>query len=339
MIDELRVKCPSCGILLDVRNSKHEAVKRIVCPNCKKQLAIDFEEHQESTAVPIPIKAVYYGQQRIELHEGINQFIHSGCGHFVINVVRLNNGDCKYIVNVTSTDHPVLLNDQPLEQDDQIVLSVGDRLQEESIVFSFGKPVLPHKPRPESKPGPMPPPIPTTPSRKPQTHTYWWLFAIVALATALVTTIFLWQTDENYEPAPQLAKEEIAIIEAPDTADNGGGNMGKERIVTEPPKNEHIAPPPPTTNPPSPPSLTALSDYELEIEAGRGNIEAQYLLGKRLVNRSDSTSIVKGINFLNRAARNGSSEATQTLHRVFDKLEQKAADGSSTANNILNSFQ
>lgn len=340
MIDELRVKCPSCGILLDVRNSKHEAVKHIACPNCKKQLAIDFQEHQEPVAIPVPVEALYDGQRRIELHEGVNQHVHPECKHLEINVVRLNNGNCKYIVKALSADHRVLLNGQPLEQDDLIVLSVGDTLQEESTILSFGNPVLSHKPEPdsesESKPEPVPTPTPPALPKKPR-HLYWWLAAIVALATALVTAIILWPTNEGTKPALQLAEDEIDVIVSPDTADDGRENQGEERTVS--PVHEHINTPRPATTPPPPPSLTALSDYELEIEAGKGNIEAQYLLGKRLVSRSDSTSIVKGINYLNRAARNGSSDAVQAINRVFNALEQKAANGSSTAENILNAFQ
>lgn len=35
-----RIKCPSCGVLLDVRNSQNEAVKMITCPQCKAQLKV-----------------------------------------------------------------------------------------------------------------------------------------------------------------------------------------------------------------------------------------------------------------------------------------------------------
>lgn len=41
-METLRIKCPSCGIVLEVRNSKNEKVKKITCPNCQKQLAITF---------------------------------------------------------------------------------------------------------------------------------------------------------------------------------------------------------------------------------------------------------------------------------------------------------
>ena len=39
-----RIKCPSCGVLLDVRNSQNEAVKMITCPQCKAQLRVMFSQ-------------------------------------------------------------------------------------------------------------------------------------------------------------------------------------------------------------------------------------------------------------------------------------------------------
>lgn len=37
-----RITCPNCGILLDVKNSKNEAVKLIHCPQCKVPLQVKF---------------------------------------------------------------------------------------------------------------------------------------------------------------------------------------------------------------------------------------------------------------------------------------------------------
>lgn len=43
-----RIKCPSCGALLDVRNSQNEAVKMITCPQCKVQLRVNFAPQQQN---------------------------------------------------------------------------------------------------------------------------------------------------------------------------------------------------------------------------------------------------------------------------------------------------
>lgn len=38
------IKCPSCGAVLNVKNSKNEAVKLITCPQCKATLKVKFKE-------------------------------------------------------------------------------------------------------------------------------------------------------------------------------------------------------------------------------------------------------------------------------------------------------
>ena len=54
-METLRIKCPSCGIVLEVRNSKNEKVKKITCPNCQKQLAITFGD------MAAPVGSLYEG--------------------------------------------------------------------------------------------------------------------------------------------------------------------------------------------------------------------------------------------------------------------------------------
>lgn len=66
-----------------------------------------------------------------------------------------------------------------------------------------------------------------------------------------------------------------------------------------------------------------------------GDVDAQYQLGKRWVNKHDSVNVVKGIKYLKLAAQNGSSEARDALRKVYTALEQSARNGSATAGNIL----
>lgn len=98
-MEELHIKCPSCGIVLAVRNSKNEAVKRIACPNCKKQLAVTFRED---------IKP--------------NQFVD-------IKNVPLSDGTTKTIVRALSDEHVVKINGVPLKKGDEVVLAAGDSME------------------------------------------------------------------------------------------------------------------------------------------------------------------------------------------------------------------
>ena len=152
MIEQLRIQCPSCGIILDVRNSKHEAVKRITCPHCQKQLAVDFRD-EVSQAPAKPLGVLYYGEMRIDLQEGVNQIPLPACDALEIKAVRLNDGNSKCLVRALNDQQPVLLNGEPLGKDDEVALSIGDELRIGNTILTFGQQgkVLSQEPKPEPK--------------------------------------------------------------------------------------------------------------------------------------------------------------------------------------------
>lgn len=54
-----RIKCPTCGVVLDVKNSKNEETKQITCPQCKSILQVKFAPQAE------PIEAhTYYASPK-----------------------------------------------------------------------------------------------------------------------------------------------------------------------------------------------------------------------------------------------------------------------------------
>ena len=139
-MEELRIKCPSCGAILDVRNSKDEDVKRIVCPNCHKHLAVTFREPQARLSVGM----LCYGKASYPLKEGVQTIglkdpsstadiqIATGdatlqMAHAQLRVVTLTDGSFKYIVTPCA-DAPVLVNSQSLQEGDEVMLNMGDTL-------------------------------------------------------------------------------------------------------------------------------------------------------------------------------------------------------------------
>ncbi len=321
MIEELRIKCPSCGVILDIRNSRHEAVKKITCPNCKKQLAVDFREQEEPK--PAPLGALYYDQLRIDLHEGVNQISIPDCEHLELNVVLLSDGSSKCMVRPLSAEHPVLLNGQPMEIDDQVVLAMGDELKIGNTTLTYGQSSDPGNDDPTKI---VPPPQP-----KPKKNISRWLIGGSALIAALVCVILLWPKssktiiDGNEEKEKMETRIDTPIVMPPYPERT---KPGRPRAITGPTQ---------TTQPTEKAvSISDLSDSELEVLASQNDVEAQYILGMRLAKRSGATNVKNGIKLLRSASANGSSKAQDALRKIYLRLEELASDGDETAGSILN---
>lgn len=305
-MEELRIKCPSCGIVLEVRNSKNEAVKRITCPNCKKQLAVTFHEEPQPA-------------QYVE-----------------IKMVQLTDGSQKTIVRALTDDHIVKVNGERLLKDDEIVLGPDDQLEidgkpqfgPKTKPVSAPTPATVSKPVPASQPQPEPKDEPKglTPAPEPKRNS--WLLSI-AIVAVIVAAFVLWQKFSD-------SKSEAVSIPSADTIVAPRQETGKKDIDTPKPKQEvKKEDSKATEQQPAKPAVANMSEYDLERMAMKGDAEAQCQLGKRWVNKGDSTNVVKGIKYLKQAAHNGSSEAKSALNKVYATLQQSATHGSTTASNIL----
>ena len=71
-----RIKCPSCGVVLDVTNSKNESVKQIACPKCKAVLQVKFPPQQE----PLEAKTYYAPPKQSVADNGATQLAGSSYG-------------------------------------------------------------------------------------------------------------------------------------------------------------------------------------------------------------------------------------------------------------------
>lgn len=316
-MENLKIKCPSCGIILEVTNSRNEAVKRIVCPYCKKTLAITFhdEEKPKQKTDMVALPALFYGQMRIALQEGLNQIPLPETEDLIIKVARLKDGNCKCLVS-TKRENAIWLNDEYLLLNDEVALSDGDLLRIENTVLSFNKPIE-EMTVPTPAPGPLPPP----PKKKP------WV-AVAACTAAMVMMAVFWPKEEKaVEKVIPEKKVELkdTFPKTSDTSvtstdgrkkgrDNGDVNTKKTSVSID---------------------YAKLGDYELEDYARKGDIHAQYALGKRWVNIKDSINIVKGTNYLKLASRNGSSEARRALQNVKSTLRNAANNGNTHAENLL----
>ena len=310
-MEELRIKCPSCGIVLDVRNSKNEAVKQIVCPNCKKHLAVTFRDETPKAA----------------------QFVE-------IKMVQLADGSTKTVIRVLTDNHTIKLNGEQLQKDDEVVLTAGDQLQIDDRVGTFGSDGFLTYQKAEQPPVAQTPPtstlqhasIPEEPVLKtaqPTATSSSNTIVLLVLAIAIVVGGIVWKfwpttSDTSTEAVPVLKVDSIQPQDTPTqlSAPSKQSAKVKQELRVEEKK-------------PSQRNISSLNNYELERLAMSGDVDAQCMLGKRWVNMKDSVSVVKGIKYLNLAARNGSSEARNSLRTVFSALQQSAANGNSMAANIL----
>ena len=322
-MESLKIKCPVCGIILEVTNSKNEAVKRIVCPNCKKTLAITFheEEKPEQKADMVALPALFYGQMRIALQEGQNQLPLPDADAIIIRVVRLKDGNCKCLVS-TKHDNTVRLNNEYLLLDDEVALSDGDQLRFGKTVLSFNKPVETNVDIPEK---------PQTPKPKinvdPQKKSHLWL-SVAACIAAMVLIAVLWPKEEHVVEKVSPVKTEKAKDTLRQTSGTIGTTIDNDKKVIDNNGNDRKKEPVSI-------NYAKVEPYELENLALKGDVEAQCELGKRWVNKNDSINIVKGTNYLKMASRNGSSKAREILREVKSTLRNKASNGNTHADNLL----
>ena len=324
-METLRIKCPSCGIVLEVRNSKNEKVKKITCPNCQKQLAITFGD------MAVPVGSLYAGTTRYQLNEGANAIPGIPSGLVELRVVRLKDGTPKHILRALTGEQKVSVNGQSLMQDDEVVLQRGDDLMIDAKSFSFDKPGE-SRPQPsiakplqevksEAKPQQKPEPMPEPKTKKT------WLLSLLAVVAGILLVLFLWPANKAEQP-----KEETldSIVEISTKVIKEKEKEQRQTVRQEPKKDVQ---PEKTTS-----DLTSLDLYSLELLANKNDVSAQYELGQRLVRSSGSKNVVLGINWLHKASLNGSSQARQVMNKAVRTLQTKAAQGDSIAYYILNTI-
>lgn len=300
-----------------MRNSKNEAVKRIVCPNCKKQIAVDFREEPTPKPEAQSTVAFYYGAMRLPLQEGDNQMPLAGGENVAVTLVRLNNGGCKCIVKALTAEHVILVNGQPLEQGDEIVLTDGDELCIGDAVLTYNKMGQPIVAVPVEEPNPEPIP-------KPQKKHFNWrpYVAVVASFLLAVFVVFLLWSSKNGGQKHYEKQTTDTVLPIKKNPSSEPVKPPKTIKVKEAIKETTV-------------DYSKMKDYELELLAGKSDVKAQYELGRRWVNKKDSVNIVKGVSYLKQAANGGSSEAGSSLRKLYQSLEQSANNGNSHARNLL----
>ena len=163
------VKCPSCGVVLEVKNSKNEEVKIINCPQCGTALRVRFPQHaNEPLDAETHIAGKGWGgetmianvkntsgkafiiceNQRYELSEGsqiVGRKASTSTADVQLDVadrymsrlnavvaVRNTNGQLLVSIANYKNQNPIKVGAVQLLPDDELVLNDGD-------VFTMGK--------------------------------------------------------------------------------------------------------------------------------------------------------------------------------------------------------
>ena len=172
MNSTVRIKCPKCSALLEVRNAKDEGVKAIRCPKCNSMLQVRFGARKaEQTPVSqgreddLGVETLLGGEQysqaflvcqgvKYELHEGQNVVgrsssksvadiqlptgdVYMSRSHANVLVVKTESGRLKCILSNGSNKNPIYVNDVKLEKSDEVVLSEGDELKMGNTTVTF----------------------------------------------------------------------------------------------------------------------------------------------------------------------------------------------------------
>jgi hypothetical protein len=333
MIEQLRIQCPSCGIVLDVKNSKHEAVKRISCPYCKKQLNVNFQEDEQPAQTAVPLDDLYHGEMRIALHEGINKMPLPQFETLLVNVVRLTDGNSKCIVSITDPRQSILVNGEPLKKDDAVSLTIGDKVFSRGAVLTFGKPgqktagkAKQHKTEKTRQPSPTP----QRPTQPPL-----WLFALLATLMIVLAVWCFWPEKSKRTNIADI--DDITDTNTPSVAKPAKPTTPKATLVkgvsSRPTTKAHN----PSSPNPRPSTSQRRTDYDLEQLALQGDVSAQYELGNRLVHKGGANNVVRGIKYLRMASNNGSSQARNVMNKAIRALQSRADNGDSVAYEILTS--
>ena len=136
MPQTINIKCPGCGVVLRVTNSKDEAEKRIACPKLLQSCYLLFEGKEYELSIGSNTVGRSASTSIADVQIETDDLFMSR-EHAVINVRRLPNGGLKIDISNFKNKNTTKVNDYRLESDDAIVLHDGDTVEMGSTSMTF----------------------------------------------------------------------------------------------------------------------------------------------------------------------------------------------------------
>lgn len=175
-MQKTRVKCPSCGVLLDVRNSSGASERVVSCPNCNTQITVKFTAPPPSQSPSsgdtadgqefhtsfisgltdgIMGKLLFEGHS-YPLQMGINSVGRKASTskadiqietldrsmsrlHSIVNVTRMFDGTLRTTIKNANNKNLTTVGGQILYDEDTIVLNDGDVIKMGNVNITFVK--------------------------------------------------------------------------------------------------------------------------------------------------------------------------------------------------------
>ena len=164
----IKVKCPNCGVILEVTNVNNELQRRITCPGCNKGLIVKFPQPQKEDAktqvnqgggstaedkteiggvkkgimscalecngktYPLEIGENSVGRKATSSSADVQietNDLYMSREHILITVRRLASGALKADVRNHKNKNATRVNGQQLQPSDAIVLNNGDKIR------------------------------------------------------------------------------------------------------------------------------------------------------------------------------------------------------------------
>lgn len=169
-MEEVRIKCPTCGVVLKVVNSQNEAVKTIKCPKCGATLKIEFRKEdagrtmigelddfvnpaESESAGSAKVCKLKCGGKTYELVDGMNSIgrrapssratiqipgdMKMSRNHAKIEVVRTASGKVKAMIKNWENSNHTKVDGNCLDDDDIFVLNNGSQIQMGATTIIF----------------------------------------------------------------------------------------------------------------------------------------------------------------------------------------------------------
>ena len=161
-MESKKIKCPKCGVILEVKNPNNEAVRTFSCPRSKVGMRVTFREEEPATVLGTKPNGrnqsirprLLYGGEEFALCDGRNVVGREAQSsqatvqiptpdhfmsrqHAVVMVSAMADGGRKAVLSCYQNKNALVVDGQPLEPGDEVRLHDGCRITMGETTVTF----------------------------------------------------------------------------------------------------------------------------------------------------------------------------------------------------------